>query len=51
MEIENWFNRKCDSELKMYAFSLPFINVVYQTDGYYSICIAFLFWTLTWKKE
>ena len=53
IEFENWFNRPLDDNKgKMFAFNIiPDISVIYQTDGFLSICIMFLFWSLTFEKK
>ena len=53
MKFENWFNVKIDnSKVKMYHINiLPSISITFQTDGWYSISLQFLFWTLTFEKE
>jgi len=53
IEFENWFNRGIDDTgVNMYAFNLiPNIYIIYETDGFLSISLMFLFWSLTFEKS
>lgn len=52
IEFESWFNKEIDDTgVKIYAFNIiPDISVIYETNGFLSICIMFLFWTLAFEK-